>query len=264
MRTTASGDDAVLLSSRPAPGVLLLQLNRPYKRNALSMALLAALQQALTLAADDDAVACVILTGCGPAFCAGADIADMHARGIAAYDDPRRFAAQDAVAHFPKPLLAAINGYALGGGLELAMMCDILIAADDARLGLPEINLGAFPGDGGTQRLPRLTGKSVAMHMILTGDAVDAAQAQRIGLVTEVVPAHDLLPRAIALATMIAGKSPQALRRAKQAVLLAFEAPLSAGLAFERTATAAIFATADRAEAMQAFAEKRPPRFQHR
>jgi len=238
-------------------------MNRPEKLNALSLELLGALQSALASAERDDSVRCVILTGTGRAFCAGADIADMS-RGIAAYEDPERIAAQTAVATFPKPLIAALNGYALGGGLELAMMCDIVIVADNARLGLPEINLGAFPGDGGTQRLPRLTGKSVAMQMILTGEAVDAHEAKRIGLASEVVAADELMSRAIELSSVIAARSPQALRRAKQAVLQAFETPLSAGLAFERTATAAIFATEDRTEAIRAFAEKRKPVFKGR
>jgi len=258
---TTTSDGGILRSSFPAPGVLLLQMNRPQKLNALSLELLGALQQALENAEHDAAVGCVILTGNGRAFCAGADIAEMNERGIAAYEDPRRLAAQDAITAFPKPLIAAINGYALGGGLELAMMCDILLAADTARFGLPEINLGAFPGDGGTQRLPRLVGKYLAMQMILTGEPIDAAEARRIGLAGEITAADELLPRATAIAAVIAAKSPSATRRAKQAVLQAFESPLSAGLVFERTATAAIFATEDRQEAMRAFAEKRAPSY---
>ncbi|CAD6557824.1 enoyl-CoA hydratase/isomerase family protein [Paraburkholderia sabiae] len=263
MTSTASDNDPILLTSTPAPGVMLLQLNRPHKLNALSLELLGALQRALTSAERNDDIKCVILTGSGRAFCAGADISDMG-RGIGAYEDPRRLAAQDAISAFSKPLIAAINGYVLGGGLELAMTCDIAIAAEDAKLGLPEINLGAFPGDGGTQRLPRIIGKSLAMQMILTGEAISASEARRIGLVSEVTASDELLPRALGLATIIAGKSPQAVRIAKQAVLNAFDMPLSAGLKFERTATAAVFATEDRAEAIRAFTEKRAPVFKGR
>jgi enoyl-CoA hydratase len=247
----------VLLRSYPVPGVLLLQLNRPDKLNALDRRLLGALHDILAWAERDAGVRCVVLTGSGRAFCAGADIDEMAERGIAAYEDAQRLAAQDALAAFPKPLIAAVNGFALGGGLELAMLCDFMIVADTARLGLPEINLAALPGDGGTQRLPRFVGKSVAMRMILTGDAIDAREAHRCGLASEVVAPGELLGRAIAIAAAIAGKSSAAARLAKQAVQMAFEAPLSAGLAFERRATAAVFATPERADAMREHAAKR-------
>jgi enoyl-CoA hydratase len=260
---TALDSAPILAVSVPADGVKLMRLNRPEKLNALSLELLAALQAALESAERDNNTRCVILTGTGRAFCAGADIGDMG-RGISAYEDPRRLKAQDTVARFSKPLIAAVNGYALGGGLELAMMCDIVIASENARLGLPEINLGAFPGDGGTQRLPRLAGKSDAMRLVLTGESIDAHEARRIGLVSEAVTADELIPSAVNLASTIAAKSPQALRRAKEAVLQAFEMPLTAGLAFERTSTAAVFATEDRTEAVKAFAEKRAPVFKGR
>lgn len=254
------GDGTILLRRCPAPGVLLLQLNRPEKLNALDLRLLEGLRRALALAKDDPEVRCVILAGSGRAFCAGADIDEMAERGIAAYQDPRRLAAQDALASFPKPLIAAVNGYALGGGAELAMLCDVMLVADDARVGLPEIGLAAFPGDGGTQRLPRFVGKAMAMKMILTGEPIDAQEALRCGLACEVVAAANLLDRATSVAAGIAAKSPTAVRLAKEAVLMAFETPLSAGLAFERAATAAVFATVERAQAMHARSAKRAER----
>ncbi len=260
MTTSAQTEETILVTHSPAPGVQVLRLNRPGKLNALNLALLRALHAALMGAEADGDVRCVILTGAGRAFCAGADIADLSA-GIAAYENPSRLAAQCAVSSFSKPLLSAVNGLALGGGLELALASDIVLASEDATFGLPEINLGAFPGDGGTQRLPRTCSKTVAMQMILTGESLTAAEAVRVGLASEVTRADALLPRATHLASLIAAKSPLAVMRAKQAVLQAFEMPLSAGLAFERTATAAIFATADRAEATRAYAEKRSPRF---
>ncbi len=225
--------EALLLAARPAPGVLLLTLNRPGKLNALSPELLRLVVAELDAAATDRETGVVILTGAGRAFSAGADVADMLARGTEAYTDPARLAAWQRIESFPKPLIAAVNGYALGGGLELALLCDIVLAGATASFGAPEINIASFPGDGGTQRLPRRDGRSFAMQMILTGERIDARLAERKGLASEVVDADELLPRAIALATMIAQKSSAVTPYAKRAVWAADELPLAAGLRLE-------------------------------
>ena len=257
-------DAALVLAERPAPGVLLLTLNRPDKLNALSKALLGELCDRLAEAERDGAIGCVVLTGAGRAFCAGADISDMLERGVAAYVDPERLADWHAIEAFPKPLLAAINGYALGGGLELALLCDIAVAAEGARFAAPEIKIGSFPGDGGTQRLPRLAGKSFAMQMVLTGEMVDAHLAERKGLVSEVLAAGRLLPRALEIAGAIAGKSVAITPYAKKAVLAAFETGLAEGLRTEHRLIVEAFGTEDRMEGLRAFAERRPPVFKGR
>ena len=257
-------DAALVLAERPAPGVLLLTLNRPDKLNALSKALLGELCDRLAEAERDGAIGCVVLTGAGRAFSAGADISDMLERGVAAYVDPERLADWHAIEAFPKPLLAAINGYALGGGLELALLCDIAVAAEGARFAAPEIKIGSFPGDGGTQRLPRLAGKSFAMQMVLTGEMVDAHLAERKGLVSEVLAAGRLLPRALEIAGAIAGKSVAITPYAKKAVLAAFETGLAEGLRTEHRLIVEAFDTEDRVEGLRAFAERRPPVFKGR
>jgi enoyl-CoA hydratase/carnithine racemase len=251
----------MLVAARPAPGVLLLTLNRPEKLNALSRELLGLVAAALDAAAADRETGAVILTGAGRAFSAGADVADMLARGTEAYADPARLNAWHRVETFPKPLIAAVNGYALGGGLELALLCDIILASVAASFGAPEINIASFPGDGGTQRLPRLVGRPFAMQMILTGERIDARLAERKGLVSEVVDADALLPRALALATLIAQKSSAVTPYAKRAVRAADELPLAAGLEREHALVVEAYGKADRAEGLRAFAEKRPPRF---
>lgn len=257
-------DAALVLAERPVPGVLLLTLNRPDKLNALSRPLLGELRGRLAEAASDGTVGCVVLTGAGRAFSAGADISDMLERGVAAYADPDRLADWRAIEAFPKPLIAAVNGYALGGGLELALLCDIMIAAETARFAAPEIKIGSFPGDGGTQRLPRLVGKSFAMQMVLTGEMVDAHLAERKGLVSEVVTTERLLPRALEIAGTIAGKSVAITPFAKKAVLAAFETGLAEGLRIEHRLIVEAFATEDRIEGLRAFAGKRPPVFKGR
>ncbi|MGH7117808.1 MAG: enoyl-CoA hydratase-related protein [Acetobacteraceae bacterium] len=253
-------DDLVLVG-HPASGVAVLTLNRPGKLNALSKALLADLDARLSEAGADPKVGCVILTGAGRAFSAGADISEMLSRGVDAYADPERMRRWQRIERFAKPLLAAVNGFALGGGLELALLCDIIIASEAARFGAPEINIGGFPGDGGTQRLPRAAGKSFAMQMVLTGALVDAAVAERKGLVSEVVPAENLMPRATEIATLIAAKSTAITPYAKRAVQAAFEEPLERGLETEHRLAVEAFATADRVEGLLAFTEKRPPHF---
>jgi enoyl-CoA hydratase len=236
-------------------------LNRPQKLNALSKQLLGQLAAVLAKAEGDHGIACVVLTGAGRAFCAGADISDMLARGVESYADPERLSSWRAIQDFPKPIIAAVNGMALGGGLELALLCDIVIAAEGARFATPEIKIGAFPGDGGTQRLPRCVGKSFAMQMVLTGEMVDAALAERKGLVSEVVPAERLLERALEIASQIAGHSAAITPYAKKAVLVACETSLADGLQVEHRLAVEAFATHDRVEGLRAFAEKRPPAF---
>jgi enoyl-CoA hydratase len=251
----------LVLAERPMPGVLLLTLNRPDKLNALSKALLLELRDRLAEAATDAGIGCVALTGAGRAFAAGADISDMLERGVASYEDPERLACWAAIERFPKPILAAVNGYALGGGLELALLCDIVIASEGAKFATPEIKIGGFPGDGGTQRLPRLVGKSFAMRMVLTGEMIDAALAERKGLASEVVAPDRLLPRALEIAGSIAAKSVAITPFAKRAVLAAFETSLEEGLRVERALTVEAFATKDRVEGLRAFAAKRAPAF---
>lgn len=241
--------------------IVRLVLNRPERFNALSRELVEALAGELAVLAVDEAVRCVILTGAGRAFAAGADVADMLERGLASYLDPRRLAAWDAIAAFPKPLIAAVNGYALGGGAELMMLCDIAIASTTARIGLPEVKVGVLPGDGGTQRLPRLVGKSNAMRLILTGEMVSAEEAVGLGWVSSACPPGQLLAEALALARLIAARPPRSVEAAKAAVQAAAELPLQQGLARERELVTAIFATEDRTEGMRAFLEKRPPDF---
>jgi len=246
---------------RSADRVLTLTLKRPEKLNALSMGLVSDLCEQLRQAAHDDTVGCVVLTGAGRAFSAGADIADQHRYGDTVPFNPERLRNWSEIERFEKPLIAAVNGYALGGGNELAMIADIIIASEKAVFGQPEIKIGIFPGDGGTQRLVRSTSKTVAMQMILSGQFIDAATAQRVGLVSEVVPDDQLVDRATAIASAIAAHSLVALKAAKKAILQAFETSLSAGLAYEREALRLPFASADRAEGMAAFMEKRQPQF---
>ncbi|MFK0689837.1 enoyl-CoA hydratase-related protein [Mesorhizobium sp. IMUNJ 23033] len=245
----------------PAPGIRLLTLNRPDKLNALSKALLGELSQLLAGFDADTEVGCLVLTGAGRAFAAGADISDMLERGVASYTDPERLACWRAIEGFSKPIIAAVNGYALGGGLELALLCDIIIASQTAQFATPEIKIGSFPGDGGTQRLPRLVGKSFAMQMVLTGDMVDATLAERKGLVSEVVAADRLLPRALEIAGAIAAKSVAITPYAKKAVQAAFETELQSGLEIEHRLTVEAFGKEDRIEGLRAFAEKRAPAF---
>lgn len=254
------GED-LLIVEHPAEGVLWLVLNRPRKLNALNKALLSRVATVLGEAEQDDSVRCVVLTGAGKAFSAGADIADMTERGLESYLDPDRLGSWETIQNFAKPLIACIDGYALGGGCELAMLCDIIVASENARFGQAEINIGVLPGDGGTQRLPRLVGKGFAMKMILGGEIIDASEAAKRGLVTDLVPAAELPQTVLDLARRIAAKATISVQLAKKAVLHAFEMPLREGLVFERDSVTRAFATEDRAEGMRAFLEKRPPRF---
>jgi enoyl-CoA hydratase len=244
--------------------VLLVTLNRPGKLNALSKQLLKQLASCLSDAEHDPGVSCVVLTGAGRAFSAGADITDMLARGVASYADPERLESWRAIERFAKPLIAAVNGFAMGGGLELVLLCDIVLAADTAKFACPEVKIGSFPGDGGTQRLPRQVGKSFAMQMILTGETIDAGLAERKGLVSEVVPPGQLLSRALLIAGSIAANSVAIAPFAKRAVQAAERTSLDEGLRLEHELTVEAFALEDRMEGLRAFAEKRQPQFKGR
>jgi enoyl-CoA hydratase len=246
-------------------GFQTIRLNRPEALNALNSALMAELTEALDAAEADVSVRCVILTGSDKAFAAGADIKEM-----AGLDYPETYLADfitrthERAARFRKPLIAAVAGYALGGGCELAMMCDIVIAADTAKFGQPEVTLGIGPGIGGSQRLTRAVGKAKAMDLVLTGRMMDAAEAERSGLVSRVVPAADLMTEARAAAAKIAGLSPVAVTVCKEMVETAFETTLAQGLKSERRLFQALFATHDQKEGMAAFLEKRKPSFEGR
>ncbi len=253
--------DDLVLAETPVAGVQLLRLNRPAKANSLSTELVIRLCARLRAAAADPAIRCVVLTGSSKIFSAGADIAGMVNRGVDWYLDPERLERWREIQDFRKPVIAAVNGPAIGGGCELAMLCDIIVAGDDASFGQGEITIGVIPGDGGTQRLPRAVGKSLALQMILTGERIPAARACAAGLASEVVPAARAVARAIEIASAIASRAPLSVQLAKRAALAAYALPLSEGLAFERRRVTEVFGTADREEGMRAFLEKRPPRY---
>ena len=243
----------------------IIRLNRPEALNALNQQLLRELGAALAEMDAAPRVRAIIITGSEKAFAAGADVKEMAPKGFAEMFVEDYFTAEsEAIVRCRKPVIAAVAGYCLGGGCELAMMCDFIIAADTAKFGQPEINLGVIPGLGGTQRLTRLVGKAKAMEMVLTGRFMDAAEAERAGLVSRVVPAKDLLRDARETAGKIADKSPIAVRAAKEAVNRSYETTLREGLLFERRLFDALFATEDQAEGMAAFAEKRSPQFRGR
>ncbi|MBM3491467.1 MAG: enoyl-CoA hydratase [Alphaproteobacteria bacterium] len=243
----------------------LITLNRPKALNALNAGLVADVGQALDAFAADDGIGCVVLTGSEKAFAAGADIKEMAPKS---YMDVylADFITQgwERVTVFRKPIIAAVAGYALGGGCELAMMCDFILAAENARFGQPEIKLGVIPGAGGTQRLTRFVGKSKAMEMVLTGRMMDAAEAERAGLVSRVLANDKLLDEAIKVATEIAKLSRPATMIAKECVNRAYETTLAEGVRFERRLFHSTFALEDKAEGMTAFVEKREPQFKHR
>ncbi len=241
-----------------------ITLNRPKALNALNDALMDELGAALRAFDADDGIACMVVTGSEKAFAAGADITMM-----ATYDFPQAYRKNlissnwDTLRQIRKPVIAAVAGFALGGGCELAMTCDLILAADTAKFGQPEIKLGVIPGAGGTQRLPRSVGKSKAMDLALTARMMDAAEAERCGLVSRVVPAAELHAEAGKAAQAMCGYSLIALIAAKESVNRAYESPLTEGLLFERRLFQALFSTEDQKEGMQAFIEKRPPTFRH-
>ncbi len=237
----------------------IAQLNRPQALNALNGELMDDLVGALQAIDADESIGCIVVTGSEKAFAAGADIKQMAGATVVDMMGSPFIGYWDAVQQVSKPIVAAVSGYCLGGGCELAMICDLIVASDTAQFGQPEINLGIIPGAGGTQRLTRAVGKAVAMDMILTGRRISAQEALHFGLVSRVFPSASFLDDSFALAAEIADKAPVALRVAKEAVNRAFESSLAEGVLFERRAFNLLFATEDQKEGMAAFVEKRKP-----
>lgn len=253
----------ILVDRRGRVGVITL--NRPQALNALNDPLMDELGAALLEFDADDAIGAIILTGSDKAFAAGADIAAMKDWSfMEVYRSDYITRNWETLRRVRKPVIAAVAGFALGGGCEVALMCDIVIAADTAKFGQPEIKIGIIPGAGGTQRLPRAVGKAKAMDLVLTGRMMDAGEAERSGLVSRVVPAGELMQEAIAAAEQIAAYSLPSVMMAKEAINRAYEGPLSEGVVFERRLFHSLFATADQKEGMAAFLEKRKARFDHR
>jgi enoyl-CoA hydratase len=257
-----------ILTAEHGDGALrtgVITLSRPKQLNALNDALMDDLGAALKAYDADDGIGCIVVTGSEKAFAAGADIAAManfdHMQVYKAGYITRNW---EMLTTIRKPVIAAVAGFALGGGCEVAMMCDFIIAADTAKFGQPEIKLGVIPGAGGTQRLPRAVGKAKAMDMVLTSRMIDAAEAERAGLVSRVVPADKLMDEALAAAAVICSLSLPSVMMAKEAVNCAFEGPLTEGVRFERRLFHSLFGTADQREGMAAFLDKRRPAFVHR
>ncbi|MDG1208386.1 MAG: enoyl-CoA hydratase [Paracoccaceae bacterium] len=255
-------DEAVLVERKGRVGVLTI--NRPKALNALNSAVLSEmLEKAAALDADKD-IGCIVITGNERAFAAGADIKEMSEKTYMDMYYTDHFGGWDKLGKMRTPKIAAVNGFALGGGCELAMICDFIIAGDGAKFGQPEIKLGVIPGMGGSQRMAHAVGKAKAMDLILTGRMMDAEEAERSGLVSRIVPADDLLAEALKAAETIASYSKPSTMVAKEAVDRAFEVGLAEGLNYERRTFFALFATEDQTEGMEAFIEKRPPNFKHK
>ena len=254
----------VLLVEQPAPGVRLLRLNRPDARNALSMELRRELVRRITEASDDPDVRVVVIAGNEKAFAAGADIKEMAGAGTVEMMGRGVLGLWRATAACTKPVIAAVRGYALGGGCELALLCDMVVASETARFGQPEIRIGIIPGGGGTQRLVAAIGKHRAMKYLLTGAMFSGREAFEMGLASEAVPDEQVEARALELAGEIAGLSPLAVQQLKDVALRGMDLPLDAGLALETKALHLLFSTDDQKEGMAAFIEKRPPQFRGR
>jgi enoyl-CoA hydratase/carnithine racemase len=246
---------------RPADGVAVVRINRPEARNALNSAVRSLLAKHFTDLSGDDGVRAIVLTGDDKAFAAGGDLKEMADMQAVDHLLRRSHLAYRAITQCPKPVIAAINGYALGGGLELAMQADILIAGESAQLGQPEIRVGIIPGAGGTQRLTRAVGKYQAMKMVLTGKPVGAREALAMGLLSEVVPDDRVLSAAVEMAKLIAGMPPLAVTAAKEVLNAGLDAALETGMMLERQAFHLLFSTEDQKEGMRAFIEKRRPRY---
>jgi len=254
----------VVITERPAEGVGLIRINRPEARNALNLEVRKLIGQYLTEMTDDDSVRCIVLTGNDKAFAAGADIKEM---ANASTIDMLLRGTQKmwrTIYACPKPVIAAVSGFALGGGCELAMTCDIIIAGESAKFGQPEVKIGIIPGGGGTQRLPRTVGKYKAMRYVLTGDLFGAKEADAMGLVSEVVPDAEVEKRAIAMAVQIAELAPLAIQQTKESVIRGMDASLETGLTLETRTLQMLFASKDQKEGMAAFIEKRKPKFEGR
>jgi len=255
--------DSVLVE-RPAEGVGLIRINRPEARNALNMEVRKLIAKHLTEMGEDDAIRCIVLTGNDKSFAAGADIKEMAGAGTIEMLARGTHKLWRTIAACPKPVIAAVNGFALGGGCELAMTCDIIVAGESAKFGQPEVKIGIIPGGGGTQRLPRAVGKYKAMRYVLTGDLFSAKEAFDMGLVSELVPDAEVEKRAVEMAKQIAELSPLAIQQAKEAVLRGMDAALDTGLALETKAIQILFSSQDQKEGMAAFIEKRKPKFSGR
>jgi enoyl-CoA hydratase len=251
----------ILINPQVAPFVAHVQLNRPKELNALNLELMLEIKQALIDLDNDPNVRAIVISGNERAFAAGADIKQMAGRTAMDMLKIDQFSTWDSIRKTKKPLIAAVSGFALGGGCELAMICDMIIASETAQFGQPEINIGVMPGAGGTQRLTRIVGKNKAMELVLTGTFISAQQAQAYGLVNKIVPIEFYLSEAIKMATLIAEKSPIAVQLAKESVLRAYEMPLQEALYFERKNFYMLFASEDQKEGMAAFVEKRKPEF---
>ncbi len=254
--------ETIIVEKRDAVGIVTL--NRPKALNALNSTLLQELRHILAAFSVDDSIGAIVITGSEKAFAAGADIKEMNTLDFVDAYLGDFLGGWDDVAANRKPVIAAVSGFALGGGCELAMMCDFIIASDTAKFGQPEITLGIIPGMGGSQRLTRAVGKAKAMDLVLTGRKMDAAEAERAGLVSRIVPADRLLDEAVEAATTISSLSRASVLMAKESVNRSFEVSLSEGLRFERRLFQSLFATQDQKEGMDAFIEKRKPLFQNR
>lgn len=248
-----------VLTERPEPGVLLLRLNRPERRNALATPVLQEIARALAEAEADDSIRAVVITGNDTIFAAGADINELAQSGSGDPVETPRFLAWQAIRAFPKPLIAAVEGWCLGAGTELMVCADIVIAGEAATIGLPETNLGIMPGAGGTVLLPRIVGRAIAMKMVLTGEPIDAEQALHAGLIAQVTASGQALSAALILAQKLAGRAPLALQAAKASVLDAEHMDVTAHLVAERKRFIALLGSADKAEGIAAFREKRAP-----
>lgn len=252
---------SAVLAEHPAEGVLLLRINRPEARNALNLEVRRALAAELGAAVANPAIRAAIITGDQKAFAAGADLGELRDLGPIEAMQRGTHKLWDEIAAFPKPLIAAVNGFALGGGCELALHCDIIIAGESAKFGQPEVKVGILPGGSGTQRLVRAVGKYKAMLMILTGEIINAREASEMGLVSRVVADDEVVSQATQMAVNVAQLAPIAVELAKEAVLAGQDASLATGLSLERKALWLAFATEDKREGMSAFLEKRPPNF---
>jgi enoyl-CoA hydratase len=246
----------------PFQGIGVIQLNRPEVLNALSLQTMIELVSAFESYDADSSIRCIVIHGSNKAFAAGADIKEMESADTVTMLERDQFSRWERIRATKKPIIAAVSGFALGGGCELAMLCDMIIASDTAQFGQPEINIGVMPGAGGTQRLTRAVGKALAMEMVLTGRMITALQAERFGLVNRVVPIEYYLDEAFALAKDIAKQAPIAVKLAKESVNKAFSTTLEGGLEFERKNFYMLFATKDQQEGMNAFVEKRKPNWQ--
>ena len=254
----------IIVNKQVAPYVGHIQLNRPKELNALNLELMLEIKNALIDMDNDDSIRAIILSGNERAFAAGADIKQMAGRTAIDMLKIDQFTTWDSIRKTKKPIIAAVSGFALGGGCELAMICDMIIASETAQFGQPEINIGVMPGAGGTQRLTRIVGKAKAMELVLTGKFINAEEALKYGLVNRVVPVEYYMYEAINLAKNIAEKSPIAIQMAKESVLKAYEMPLQEALFFERKNFYMLFATEDQKEGMAAFVEKRKADFKGR